>query len=487
MHRSGQELIPAHSKFEIELAQRWPYGMAALFIGVLLPVVSGFPSASQRVEGQAGEVAVAIVLGVVFAAAMLVIAAAVGRRRRELALALLVVSTIIAHPVLPLIGVERQGLDASLRISLGVVVILYVGALASNLGGVFGALVLRLTVALAGFAALLVVAAELRPEAWILPSAVLAFGAAAIVAGTGAVLAGHRTIDGAVLAPGFLVLSIGYATVLAVVHGPDGLTLGSVLLVSVSVLLAVASSFVALFEAVHRRETEREARRLLRTLEVARLTDVSARYEELAHDQRGALLAIEAAARRLSERPSAELADAIAKEAVRIQRLYDGISRPPQAMDVAATLEPMLRCIASIHDGVVLDAAPSIGAWGDADETVEIVLTLVDNAIQHGNGRVRVSVANDGGEAVVRVSDQGSGVPAALAESIFERGVTSVPSSHTGLGLYSARRLAEQFGGTLIVAGGHGSTFELRLPTERERRDPTPTTEAPSEPWTANG
>jgi signal transduction histidine kinase len=80
-----------------------------------------------------------------------------------------------------------------------------------------------------------------------------------------------------------------------------------------------------------------------------------------------------------------------------------------------------------------------------------------------------VTVTVETGNGVsVRVSDRGSGIPAALRARVFEPFERFDPDSGagTGLGLAVSRRLAELLGGRLEVEDtpGGGATFVLRLP-----------------------
>jgi two-component system, OmpR family, sensor kinase len=81
---------------------------------------------------------------------------------------------------------------------------------------------------------------------------------------------------------------------------------------------------------------------------------------------------------------------------------------------------------------------------------------LVDNAVRHAPGQVRLSARRDGRRVVLIVEDDGPGVAPESVEEIF-RGA--------GLGLALARRLAGSVGGRVTaVATGHGR-FELDLPS----------------------
>jgi signal transduction histidine kinase len=77
-----------------------------------------------------------------------------------------------------------------------------------------------------------------------------------------------------------------------------------------------------------------------------------------------------------------------------------------------------------------------------------------------------VEVVDDGDHVVLRVSDDGPGVPAGDAESIFLPFVTSRPRPEsTGLGLPGAREIAAAHRGTLeLESVAAGASFRLRVP-----------------------
>jgi signal transduction histidine kinase len=105
-------------------------------------------------------------------------------------------------------------------------------------------------------------------------------------------------------------------------------------------------------------------------------------------------------------------------------------------------------------------------ALGDPDSVARIVRLLVDNAFRHGSGRVELRTEHRDGVVVVRVLDDGPGVPEAEREAIFERfrrGDASVTPGF-GLGLAIGRELARRMGGELAAEDGPGGRFALALP-----------------------
>ncbi len=109
---------------------------------------------------------------------------------------------------------------------------------------------------------------------------------------------------------------------------------------------------------------------------------------------------------------------------------------------------------------------------GDSSLLREVLQNLLDNAIQYTPeaGRVGVSVAVNGREAVIVVSDTGIGIPLADQERIFERfyrvdAARSREAGGTGLGLSIAKHIVEAHGGRLWVESeiGHGSKFSFSI------------------------
>lgn len=103
---------------------------------------------------------------------------------------------------------------------------------------------------------------------------------------------------------------------------------------------------------------------------------------------------------------------------------------------------------------------------GDARRLRELVRNLLENALQHARSRVTIACFAEGGTAVVRVSDDGSGVEEAERDKIFERFFRgSNATTGSGLGLAIARWTAQAHGGALTLDdGAGGASFSARIP-----------------------
>jgi signal transduction histidine kinase len=91
----------------------------------------------------------------------------------------------------------------------------------------------------------------------------------------------------------------------------------------------------------------------------------------------------------------------------------------------------------------------------------QVLATLLENSLIHGDGVVTVSTRSTGISLVIEVTDEGPGVPAELGARIFERSVSG--RKGTGLGLAVARELAEADGGRLELVQQKPAMFALFL------------------------
>lgn len=108
---------------------------------------------------------------------------------------------------------------------------------------------------------------------------------------------------------------------------------------------------------------------------------------------------------------------------------------------------------------------------GDRDRLKQLLLNLVQNAVDHtpDGGRVTLSLRREEGWAYLSVADTGSGIPPEDLPHIFERSYRVEKGRQrggAGLGLAIAQWIARAHGGEISVESKlqEGSTFTLRLP-----------------------
>lgn len=112
---------------------------------------------------------------------------------------------------------------------------------------------------------------------------------------------------------------------------------------------------------------------------------------------------------------------------------------------------------------------------GDVDEIRAAVSNLLDNAVKYSDKGVNVSIAvaaPDKKNVVVRIVDEGIGIPTGQLKRIFNRfyrapGRFMARVKGTGLGLFIVQSIVKKHGGRVFAesAGlGQGSTFTIQLP-----------------------
>jgi nitrogen fixation/metabolism regulation signal transduction histidine kinase len=104
----------------------------------------------------------------------------------------------------------------------------------------------------------------------------------------------------------------------------------------------------------------------------------------------------------------------------------------------------------------------------DRDQLSRVLHNLIKNgkqAIEHGAGRVAVSLRVQGDLATVTVEDNGRGIPAEIGNRIFEPRF-STKSSGMGLGLAIVKKIVEGAGGRIYFESevGKGTRFFVELP-----------------------
>ncbi|MFP2911609.1 sensor histidine kinase [Pyxidicoccus sp. 3LFB2] len=151
-------------------------------------------------------------------------------------------------------------------------------------------------------------------------------------------------------------------------------------------------------------------------------------------------------------------------------------TRPPEAFNlVRAVIDAKSSITTSLGIGVTgsLDDLPSV--LGYRERFVLAVVNLLRNAEQVGAKNVEISVTpeDDGQNLLLRVDDDGPGVPAEHRERIFQRGVT-LRTGGAGEGLALVKEVIEfELRGKIscVDKPGGGARFQMRLPVaERSLR-----------------
>lgn len=106
-----------------------------------------------------------------------------------------------------------------------------------------------------------------------------------------------------------------------------------------------------------------------------------------------------------------------------------------------ATTRPLVH-----HQGADL---PPLHA--DPDKLVQVVTNLVDNAVRHGEGTVRVTTEVYDGAVRFHVDDDGEGIPEGIRTRVFTKFWKHGARGGTGLGMYIVNGLVRAHGGELSI------------------------------------
>lgn len=194
---------------------------------------------------------------------------------------------------------------------------------------------------------------------------------------------------------------------------------------------------------------------------------------ELRHDARAALLGIEAAARGLGRQRDLltpaqrdELSNGLVAEVHRLGALLDERAEDGAPFDLRDAIMPVIACARADGLDVAVDVGTGIEVEGSREHTGRALLSLLDNARVHApTSGVRVRAVVGADDVAVHTDDRGPGVPLAVRDSLFERGVRGGPGAGSGLGLHVARRLVAEVGGSMDYRPrpGGGSSFVIRV------------------------
>jgi nitrogen fixation/metabolism regulation signal transduction histidine kinase len=173
------------------------------------------------------------------------------------------------------------------------------------------------------------------------------------------------------------------------------------------------------------------------------------------------------------DRTLEETAERILGEIDRLDTIARAFSRfaapadqhqPLDRIDLGVTVGEVVQLYRLAEEGCEVRLTVEPQAFGSArsDEVKEVVVNLLENARNAGATVMRVTV----GPALIRVEDDGAGIPSELLPRVFEPRF-STTTSGSGLGLAIVRRLVENWGGRIEVESetGRGTVVTVQLPS----------------------
>jgi signal transduction histidine kinase/CheY-like chemotaxis protein len=173
-----------------------------------------------------------------------------------------------------------------------------------------------------------------------------------------------------------------------------------------------------------------------------------------------------------------------------LTRLVDDLLEVSRVTRGDLVLHPEVTSVGALIDVAVESSRPLIGAanhelalsvpaepillYADPVRLAQVISNLLNNAAKYTprGGKICVAVRRDGDDAVIDVEDNGTGIPVADQDRIFEL-FTQVERNRDraqgglGIGLTLVKRLVEMHAGSVAVYSegpGKGSRFSVRLP-----------------------
>mgnify|MGYP002778686448 CR=1 FL=1 len=218
---------------------------------------------------------------------------------------------------------------------------------------------------------------------------------------------------------------------------------------------------------------------------------------DASHELRTPVTAIVGHANYLLRRtkPSEEQVDSltvIRREAERMAKLVNdllelaradaGFAIKREPMNIIEVVEAAHKAIAPVATGTNISLSmkePLIEVSGDSSRLKQVILNLIQNAVNAGSKNVTVSVYLDKNKQDVNleVLDDGPGMPAEALPHIFDRfyrvdGARSTRGNGSGLGLAIVKWIVQQHEGTVAVESklGEGTVFTVVLPLLNPRQ-----------------
>ncbi len=215
----------------------------------------------------------------------------------------------------------------------------------------------------------------------------------------------------------------------------------------------------------------------------ARLAALGEAVAKINHDLRNMLTSAQIASDRLAAIGDPKVAQAMP----RLERALDRaitlatdvmaygktIEAPPQlqTLPLQAALDAAAEDAGLSESGVRLvdRLEPDVRVNADPDQLHRILVNLLRNAreaMPGDAGEVQVALREENGASILRLSDNGPGLPDRALAHLFQPFTGSARRGGTGLGLAISRELAQAHGGDLVLVktGPEGTVFELVLP-----------------------
>ncbi|WP_310963332.1 sensor histidine kinase [Nocardioides terrisoli] len=140
----------------------------------------------------------------------------------------------------------------------------------------------------------------------------------------------------------------------------------------------------------------------------------------------------------------------------------------PREFEIGPCVERILSSVRAGTSRTVLhtDEDPQATVFADPDKFIQVVTNLVENAIRHGEGEVRVAtrpLTEPVRGVEILVDDEGDGIPEGIRTRVFTKFWKSGVSGGSGLGMYIVNGLTRVHGGTVEILDGPRGGARVRV------------------------
>lgn len=217
---------------------------------------------------------------------------------------------------------------------------------------------------------------------------------------------------------------------------------------------------------------------------------------DASHELRTPVTAIVGHANYLLRRtkPNAEQVDSlvvIRREAERMAKLVNDLlelaradagfiveKHPMNLVDVIEAVHMEIAPVAGNAEIEVSTPQPLVEVSGDESRLKQVVLNLVQNALNAGATRINISLSKEKQQVRLEILDNGPGIPSEAIPHLFDRfyrvdGARSTRGNGSGLGLAIVHWIVDQHGGSVTAESqmGEGTVFTIMLPAlEKEHK-----------------
>jgi len=221
-------------------------------------------------------------------------------------------------------------------------------------------------------------------------------------------------------------------------------------------------------------------------LEAERLATIGRMASSISHDLRHSLAAIVANAEfllesRLSSEQREELYQEVRIAVNQMTELLDSLlefSRTRESLRLAhgSVKESVERVVQAVRTHprfhpvwITVRQEGDCSGWFDSKKLERALYNLILNAceaISGDNGRVNIELTQMPGSVLVRVTDNGRGIPESIRGKLFDPFVSAGKENGTGLGLTVVQKIVQDHGGDVVVekTSDVGTIFRLTLP-----------------------